>query len=477
MIKSVLIILLGFASLAHAQQRPTALVSTELWTHLGNTPAHRSVTRTAPVDLSTPIWVADGDANTQLSFLPQSGIVANQSNLYALGYDLNNPSVDLLACFDQATGTLEWTAPVPFAILDSWSTPAIDLASNTVFVASGAFITAIDASSGDQRWQTALDRPVVNASPVVSSDLRSSDRLFITDYSFGSPNPGTLYCINIDPYHAILNPYLPGQRVWIAGLGGATSGNTPAYSRGKIYVSTAGSATNQGLIHRFDARATTAPVPDWTTPNPLPIGFFSGISVVGGAVYASSYNFTIGHHNSNTLKLDAQSGAVYWSTPSNRTDVAPLVLHDGRVLVSAGPPTGSFTFFGSRPSLALYNVLGELIWDSAIETHEDTNSNGTWESGEPYLSVGGWTHLPIVIEHDNQHLVYTGTLADPDTHGFYAPCAELRILNLDLHPSDPGFIIEQFQGAGTTAAFANGRLFTAGQDGIHAFAPTPVRMK
>jgi outer membrane protein assembly factor BamB len=477
MIKSILFILLGFASLAHAQQRPTPLVSTELWTHLGSTPSHRSLTRWAPVDLSTPIWISDGDASTHLSFLPQSGIVATQSSLYALGYDTSNPSVDLLACFDQADGSLRWTAPVPFAILDSWSTPAIDLASDTVFVASGAFITAIDATSGALRWQSALDKPVVNASPVVTADLRSSDRLFITDYSFGSPDQGTLYCINIDAYHPVVNPYFPGERVWSVDLGGATSGNTPAYTRGKVFVSTAGSATNHGLIHRFDARATTTPTPDWTTPNPLPIGFFSGVSVVGNAVYASSYSFSAGHHNSNTLKLDARNGALYWSAPSNRTDVAPLVLSDGRVLVSAGPPTGSFTFFGSRPSIAMYNTFGELVWDSAIETHDDTNTNGAWEPGEAYLSVGGWTHLPILVEHNDTHLLYAGTLADPDTHGFYAPCAELRIIDLDRHPNDPGFVIEQFTGAGTTPAFARGRLFTIGDDGIHAFAPASTRSR
>jgi len=477
MIRLLTILMLTLASAAHAQQRPTALVSTSLWTHFGGNPAHGSCVRTQPVDLSTPIWVSDGDTSSQLAFLPQSGIVANQSNLYALGYDLNNPSTDLLACFDQTTGSLLWTAPVPFGILDSWSTPAIDLASNTVFVASGTFITAIDASTGNQRWQTPLDKPVVNASPVVTPDLRFADRLFITDYSFGSSTPGSLYCINIDPYHPTRNPYLPGQRVWSVSLGGSTSGNTPAYARGKVFVSTASSAGTNGLVHRFDARTTQAPTPDWTTPNPFPIGFFSGVTLAGNSVYAASYNFTSGHHNSNTLRLNANTGEIIWSSPSNRTDISPIVLDDGRVLVSAGPPTGGFTFFGSRPSLALYTNAGDLQWDTAIETHSDSNSNGTWEPGEPYLSVGGWTHLPVLIEHNNQHLLYAGTLADPDSNGFYAPCADLRLLNIDLLPTDPSFIVDHFQGAGSTPAIANGRLFTTGTSGIHAFAPSPLRSR
>ncbi|MCA9303727.1 MAG: PQQ-like beta-propeller repeat protein [Phycisphaerales bacterium] len=477
MIRLLILVTLSLASAATAQQRPAAIVSTNLWSQLGNTPAHASTARTEPVDLSSPIWIADGDTSTRLAFLPQSGIVADQTSLYALGYDLSNPSSDLLACFDQNTGALRWTAPVPFGILDSWSTPAIDLASSTIFVASGAFITAFDTTTGNLRWQSPLDKPVVNASPVVTPDLRAADRLFITDYSFGSPNPGALYCINIDPYHPVLNPYQPGERVWSVGLGGATSGNTTAYAHGKVFVSTANSASTNGLVHRFDARATAAPSPDWTTANPLPFGFYSGVSFSGGAVYASSYNFTSGHLNSNTLKLNANTGVILWSTPSNRTDVAPIILSDDRVLVSGGPPAGVFTFFGSRPSIALYTASGELLWDTALATHDDTNSNGTSEPGEPYLSVGGWTHLPILVEHDNQHFLYTGSLADPDMHGFYAPCTDLRLLNLDLPPTDPGFVVDRFQGAGTTPAITNRCLFTLGGSGIHSFAPQQTRSR
>ncbi len=444
------------------------LPSTRFWTQFGQNPSNNSISNATLADLNTPLWVSDGDAQTHINFLPQSGIVATHHAVFALGYADKQPD-DLIAAFNPTTGELLWTAPIPIAFFDSWSTPAIDQRNKAVITASGSTITAFDTATGTHRWQTALDRPIVNASPTITHDLVGANRLFITDYAFAGAQAGQLYCINIDPFRPS-NPYQPGEIVWKTSLDGPTSGNTPAYSNGIVYASTAGSATNAGLIHAFDANSSIAPAPLWTTTNPEPSGFFSGVSIADDHIYASSYNFAAGQYISNTLKLDKDSGEIIWSTPSNRTDVSPIITSDDRVILSSGTQAGALTFFGSIPSIQLFAPDGTMLWDSAYETLDDINTNGTYDHGESYLSVGGWTHQPILVEHDNATLLYAGTLADPDLVGFFVPCTDLRVIDLDLLPNDPGFIIDQFAGAGSTPAISNGILYTVGENGLHAFA-------
>ncbi|MBL4591470.1 MAG: PQQ-like beta-propeller repeat protein [Phycisphaerales bacterium] len=444
--------------------------STRLWTQFGQNASHASISNAPIADLVAAMWVSDGNTQTQIIFLPQSGIVADNHAVYALGFNANGSSGDLLAAFDPQTGDLLWTAPIPIAIFDSWSTPAIDQRQKTIFAASGSAITAINTITGEQRWQTIFDRPIVNASPIITTDLPMMNRLFITDYAFGGAQTGQLYCINIDPFNPTTNPYQPGEIVWKTSLIGPTSGNTPAYSSGIVYTSTAGSSTNAGLVHAFDALSTTAPPPLWTITNPEPSGFFSGVSLADGSLYASSYNFSTGQHNSNTIKVNTATGALIWSTPSNRTDVSPIITNDGRVILSGGTQAGAFTFFGSIPSIQLFDSDGTLLWDSADETLDDANANGTYDPGETYLSLGGWTHQPILVERNGATLLYVGTLADPDQFGFFAPCSDLRLIDLDLLPTDSGFIIDHFPGAGTTPAVANGVLYAVGENGLHAFA-------
>ncbi len=475
----IAITILAFTASAHAQTLATAhwpIYSTTLWTQFAQGPQNHARSNAPLVDLSAPLWISDGDESTTIAFLPQSGVVADETQVYALGYDINNPADDLVAAFNKDTGDLLWTAPIPAAIFDSWSTPAIDLPNEIIVAASGQFITAIDTNTGTQLWQTQLDRPIVNASPTITHDLRNQDRLFITDYSFAGGTPGQLYCINIDPFDPITNPYQPGQRVWTVMLSGSTSGNTPAYAGGKVFVATTNSLTNSGLIYRFDATTTQSPTEDWVAFNPEPLGFFSGVSIANNFVYASSYNFSVGQHNSNTLKVDANTGTIIWSAPSTRTDVSPIVLADGRVLVSAGVQTGAFSFFGSIPTINLLASDGTLLWDSALATLDDTNNNDQYDPGETFLSIGGWTHQPIVVQRDNQAHLYVGTLANPDLSGFFAPSTDLRIIDLNLNPTDPGFIVDHFIGAGSTPAIADGILYTIGVDGLHSFAPpTPSR--
>ena len=102
-----------------------------------------------------------------------------------------------------------------------------------------------------------MQKAVINASVCVALDIAHA-RAFITDYD-GFGDTGRLYCVNLDP-NTPGNRYEPGEIVWSDGIGGS-SGNSPAYSDGVVYVGSVseppGSEPNGGTIHAYDATANT----------------------------------------------------------------------------------------------------------------------------------------------------------------------------------------------------------------------------
>ena len=137
------------------------------------------------------------------------------------------------------------------------------------------------------------------------------------------------------------------------------------------------------------------------------------------------------------------------------------VVADGRVLVSGG-----LAGFGAVPALQLFASDGAMIWDTALDTFDDANGNGFIELGE-FFSIGSWTHLPVVVETDTGTFAYAGT--QPTSGGFFGPNTDLHLIDLDLAPSTPGFVIESFSGAGSTPALTGGVLATIGASGVHTF--------
>jgi outer membrane protein assembly factor BamB len=325
-------------------------------------------------------------------------------------------------------------------------------------------VTAVDAANGAERWTAALQRSVVNASPAVSGDLGPSDRAFITDYD-GLGGSGRLYCVNVDPFDPVVNPHEPGAIVWSVVLG-TTSGNSPAYAGGVVYVAGVADETgaSPGIVRAYPAGATSAPSPLWEFVNIADAGFFGGVSVSGGAVFAASYAFAGGQFAGNLVRLDAATGALAWSAPSNRTDATPLPLPGGFVALSGG-----LEGFGSRPSVQLFRDLGSaaaLEWDTALDTWEDVNLNGSMDAGE-FLLVGGWTHQPAAAEGDGL-VLYAGAVP-PGEGG--APCTDVFALDLSFAPGEAGFIAAHRAGAGSTPALSGGWVYTVGAAGLAAFAP------
>jgi outer membrane protein assembly factor BamB len=433
------------------------------WTHFARSPARSAVMAAMPPALGPPRWVLAEVGGSAIVFNGQFGVVASGGIACATG---RHQSQHVVVAARVSDGEVLWMRPVPSIHLDSWSTPAIDGRNGTVIVASGAFVTALDLLNGAERWQAALSRPVVNASPLVTDDLAPANRAFITDYD-GFGGSGRLYCINVDPFDAAANPHQPGAVVWSVVLGD-TSGNSPAYADGVVYIAAVGNGSDDGLVYAFDAAAMTPPEPLWVFVNPLPRGFFGGVAVHESGqdrfIYSASYSLYGGQFAANLVKIRGADGTLVWSTPSNRTSSLPIVLGDGRIVLSSG-----IRGYGSTPSIQLFQDDGTsaaMLWDSAVDTWVDSNQNGIMDPGE-YLLLGGWTHQPIAYTHRGGNRLVSGAIQAQT----FAACNDLYIIDLDRHPSDPAFVVSHTQGAGSTPAAVGPQLLTLGPGGLHAFGP------
>ena len=446
--------------LAMALSVTTPALAQPTWTHLAATTQRTSTSVNPPPPLAAPTWIANTDTNNHpITFVGLSGVVADEANVYALG-DSNEQ--EHIYAFDRTTGTCLWQASIAAPQLDSWSTPAIDADNHTVIVATGNTLAAFDATTGASAWTATLPAIVVNASPLVTTDLHPADRAFVTTFDgFGAS--ARLVCVNVDDHDADANPFQPGEIVWTAPIG-ASSGNTPAYADATVYTAT---ADTPGRVLAFDATAASPPTPLWATDNPDGHPFFAGVSVADGAVLAASYAFSGGQLNANLLKLHAATGAVIWSTPAGRTASTPIALADGRIVLSAGLPG-----FGSVPSVELFADEGDhatLLWDAALATWHDDDNDGAIDPGE-HLAIGGWTHQPIVADAAGEPRLVVGAIGD-DASPFDA-YATLRVIDLARAPADDGFVLDAFAGCGSTPALAGDDLFSIGEAGLHAFLAT-----
>lgn len=363
------------------------------------------------------------------------------------------------------SGKQLWTAPIQPPAFDSWSSPAIDRKRGTVIVPNGDALTAFTLGGGQVTWQARLASSIVNASPVIADDLEGRDRVFITDYS-GFSESGQLYCINIDRYDEQCNPYRPGELVWCTTIG-ATSGNTPAYFDGVVYVACSADYPGPGRVLAFDACATSAPEPLWVCENVKPFGFFGGVSIrdneLGRYVFVASYNFVGSVLSSNLLKIDAGNGQLVWEIEAGRTASTPIPLPDGRIALSAG-----LYGFGSAPSIQLFLDEGEraqLMWDSALSTWTDTNGNGTIDPGE-FFSIGGWTCQPVVSPRAGTTDLFAGVMPVGSP---YAAYEDLHRVSLNATPGNPGFLIQTFQNAGSSPAIGGHKLYSNGSNGLTSY--------
>jgi len=435
---------------------PLAARSQTDWTHFGRTPQRDSSATLAPPSLDAPAVIGADETGAPIEWVWQSGVVVGLNHAFATGWSRAEPrvfAVDLSG--GAASASVVWSSVVAEPVFDSWSAPVVDESNAAVVVASGEELAAFELFTGSRQWTVMLQGQIVNASPLITDDLGGADRIFITDFS--TSGDGRLYCINADPRSAS-NPFDPGDVVWSTILG-ETSGNTPTYFDGVVYVATSG-----GAVLAFDATATSTPEPLWTYEHPSD-GFFGGCTVRERMLFAATYGFAGGHLNSDLVKLDAATGEEVWRVPCNRTCATPIVLDDGRIVLSAG-----VSGFGSQPSVQLFRQTpggAEIVWDTALDTWDDVNGNQRLDPGE-FLVVGGWTHQPIAVRRAGGELLLAGAI--PVSGLFFGAFTDLYTLDLNMSPSDPGFVQAHFAGSGATPALTSLGLVTIGGAGLHIFA-------
>jgi len=226
------------------------VVQADDWTHYAGDAARSGIASTAPRQLDSVVWSLTNDPDEEYVF--HSSPVAHGGRVFVNARHLvDDVHVDnLVLAHDARGGTRLWVTPIDPDVHDSWASPAVDVRNQTVLLGSGEKLYALHASDGEVAWEAPLERDVVNASPAVSTDLTCNgtpaNRVFISDYSGFGP-PARLYAVNVDPFDADDNPSHPGDIVWTAELPG-TSGNTPAYADGTVYVASVG-----GEIHAYKA--------------------------------------------------------------------------------------------------------------------------------------------------------------------------------------------------------------------------------
>lgn len=422
------------------------------WTHYG-----RGVDRVPIVagdadstTLDAPAWTVETLPTLGAISVPTpSGPVSDGERVF---FTADVGGAHRLVAVDLETGAPLWDAVIDPPFQDSWSSPAVDLENSTVLGASGAGLRAHDVATGALLWSTPLARSVVNASPLVTSDRGPGDRAFIVseDGSFVTFNGGVLHAINVDPFDAATNPYQPGEIVWTLPLEAAATGASVAYANGLLYLSDAGDPFF-GAPGSVRSIILSEPPTEFWRRDAASGGYFGGVSVSQGAVFAATYVFSGGTTAATLTKLDDAGGGLLWSVPCNRSSSVPVPMPDGHVLLSGG-----IDGFGTLPS---------------VEVFEDNGSSATRTlftiDDSPSLVVGGWTNLPAVLDTGDGLVAAVGTL--PGSGALFGAYNELRLLDLSLPASDPGFVIDAFTGCGSTPIVAGGRLLSLGPTGLFAF--------
>jgi len=395
------------------------------WTHLAADPARSGQSAGGPANLRIRRWLT----GEQQQFVWQSTLAAADGKVIALGVVLDDQimTAGFAAAYDLATGQQLWiqdTLEPPYD--DSFAGPAIDPASGSVFVATGGDFFAgtggtvyrLDLNTGQIVDEYPLAKPAVNVSPAVGAG-----RVYVTDTTYGGPG-GKLYAFNI----------ATGQEDWSVDIGG-TSGNSASYCDGKVYV-----ANTDGRIACYDAETGQSVWQQEFSGSPIAGGFYGGLSVVNGYVYAASYVFAFGA-KASLVKLDAADGAVIWTADCERTDAIPLVA-DGKIFL-----TGGIDGYGSSVRL-------ECFQDGATEAVK------LWETP----LAGGWTHQPAY----STGRLYVGKIP---TGGYsFGPSTDLYVFDATKSPADGDFVINHVTDCGSSAALTDGLLLTLGIDGLYCFA-------
>ena len=167
---------------------------------------------------------------------------------------------------------------------------------------------------------------------------------------------------------------------------------------------------------------------------------------------------TRGIDSANVVNLDAGTGALRWAAAGNRTQSIPVPVGGDRVALSGG-----LDGYSTRPTLSLL---------------QETASGATtaWTTPDS-MTIGGWTNQPILWSFGGRNLMAAGTPPVAPTPAFdnpYELSATLLMVDVDLAPSDEGFVVRQWSGVGGGTAATASSLYSIGIAGLASFGPTPA---
>lgn len=288
------------------------------------------------------LWEFKSDAQVQASPAVENGIVFASSvrgTLYAL---------------DAKTGTQRWSKTIgddPDSVHRGWMYYSPTVADGVVYqgysTSAGGFLMALDAQTGQERWNSPTAGGWISESSPVVAD-------------------GRVY-IGGDGGQLIAFDATTGAQIWNTWPVREFIGHSmPAISDGRIFK-----AYNGGLIVAVDANTGTE---IWRYQSPgtssIPGGLTgSSPAVADGVVY-------VGCPDGNVTALRAETGELLWS------------YQTGGGIISSPAVSGEAVFIGSNDGLlyALERQTGQLLWRYEV---------GAWVASSPAISgnmlvVGAW---------------------------------------------------------------------------------------
>ena len=371
-------------------------------------------------------------------------VVANQ-RIFVVAYNLANGN-DVVA-FSEIDGHLLWWQPIPTVddAYGSRTSPTVDLADNLVLMASGeggagspSTITAMNMTTGAISWQTSLSiYPIVNSSVCITNSLA-----LVADFVPGPSTSSRLWAVHVNGSNA-------GKIAWslpLAGSSGCEATAVCTESTTGLITTDNGGYLRQVSLSGVAGWVYTLPAGAGLPDTKQPYGsFWSGLTVDGGLAYAATFNFYAGENSGLLVCLNAATGQAVWTSSCERTDSLPVVT-PALVILSGGEGA-----YGSPLKIQAFNkTTGVLSW--------------TW-SGH-----GGWTMQPVAVGN----VLYGGDLYPGDLTS-NDPCVNFWAIDLTKSSTYPSFLLGQYTdngtGPGSSPSYANGNIYTIGDNGLYAFGP------
>ncbi|WP_048152261.1 outer membrane protein assembly factor BamB family protein [Methanolacinia paynteri] len=336
-----------------------------------------------------------------------------------------------LTCLYEDNLTVKWDFVLPRTQhLGSWGAPAFD--GGYVYAASDNKIYKIRVSDGHEMWNfTTIRNAICNGGLTVNTG----------PYVFGSDWYGDYYCL-FKSNGTMKWVFNNTDTIW---YDMTYSQATPAYdpdegTQGKMYVCGWGYNSNTsftGYLYKVDVAAGTE---DWSYgvgSSGTSESFCGSPSLDENNVYIASYSF---NGDGNLYRISKDRSSIV-SRPIERTDATPSIdLVNDRVYISGGWNGGDWGI--APPGVRCFQTDSSLtpVWTRYNE------------------SMGGWTGSVTIGEDSAGHkLVFAGkesgdmnTFCYNTTYALYA---------------NNGTTKWSYPAGGATAAIANDKVYTAGNDG------------